>query len=399
MTAAKRPWWANLFRIMLPILVLTIAVAIAWYLAVHRPQAPTRPAAKAPVVTVAVQPIDLQAYSVQISSFGTIQPRSQGALVSQVGGLITKLSPNFVVGGFFEQDEVLIEIDNRDYVAAEQIAQAALTQAQFALVEEQARVEQAKRDWQRLGKGKATELVLRKPQLAAAQANVTSARAKLAQAKLDLERTKIRAPYAGRLLSKQVDIGQFVGAGASLANIYAIDYVEVRLPLNQQQQALIDLPERYRQQQAPEQGPSVTIRAQLGRETYAWQGEIERTEGALDSNSRQLYAIARIDDPYGVQNQDKPPLKIGQFVDADIQGQTLQDVVVIPRDAVYQGNQVIVYDQGVLQRKVVQVIWATNDAFVIDGGLSAGEQLVTTPLGNIVSGTRAKLATPVQEQN
>ncbi|MFO6425304.1 efflux RND transporter periplasmic adaptor subunit [Motilimonas sp. KMU-193] len=399
MTAAERPLWAKVIRFILPVLVLVVAGAIAWYLAVNRPQALTRPAAKAPVVSVAVMDLTLQQYPVSIQSFGTIQPRSQGALVSQISGSITKVSPNFVVGGFFEQGEVLVEIDNRDYVAAKQIAQAALTQAQLALVEEQARVEQAKRDWLRLGKGKATELVLRKPQLAAAQANVTSARAKLEQAKLDLERTQIRAPYAGRLLTKQVDLGQFVGAGANLANIYAVDYVEVRLPLNQQQQALIDLPERYRQQTTLPNRPAVTISAQLGRQTFSWQGEIERTEGALDSNSRQLYAIARIDDPYGQQNQDKPPLKIGQFVDAKIAGQVLTDVLVVPRDAVYQGNQVIVFEAGVLVRKTVDVVWGSNDAFIVDGGLSAGEKLVTTPLGNIVSGTRAKLANAAQEQN
>nr|WP_238486472.1 efflux RND transporter periplasmic adaptor subunit [Motilimonas eburnea] len=383
----------------MPVLVLAVAVCIAWYLSVNRPQATTRPAAKAPVVNVAVLPLLPQTYTVELRSFGTIQPRSQGPLVSQVAGSITQLSPNFVVGGFFEQGEVLVEIDDRDYVAAEQIAQAALTQAKLALVEERARAEQAKRDWQRLGKGKATELVLRKPQLAAAQANVVSARAKLAQAKLDLERTKIRAPYAGRLLTKQADLGQFVGAGASLANIYAVDYVEVRLPLNQQQQALIHLPERYRQQTASVHRPAVTISAQLGRQTFSWQGEIERTEGALDSNSRQLYAIARIDDPYGQQNQDKPPLKIGQFVDANITGQVLTDVFVVPRDAVYQGNQVIVFEEGLLKRKTVDVVWASNDAFIVDGGLNVGEQLVTTPLGNIVSGTRAKLANVAQEQD
>ncbi|MCE2594076.1 efflux RND transporter periplasmic adaptor subunit [Motilimonas cestriensis] len=389
---SSRPLWAKIVRFILPVLVLLVAGYVAWYLATHRPQAQTRPPAKPPVVNVQVLPLVSQAYQVNINSFGTIQPRSQGALVSQVSGSITKVSPNFVVGGFFEQDEVLIEVDNRDYLAALQIAEAALIQARLELTQEQAKVEQAKRDWQRLGKGKPTELVLRKPQLAAAQANVASAKARLAQAQLDLERTQIKAPYAGRLLTKQVDLGQFVGAGASLADIYAVDYVEVRLPLNEQQQALVSLPELFRQQKSSPERPQISISAQFGRNSYSWQGEIERTEGALDANSRQLYAIARIDDPYGRQNQDKPPLKIGQFVDAQIQGKSLEQVMVLPRNAVYQGNQVIVFQDGVLQRKTVAVIWADSDSFIVDGGLSEGDLLVTTPLGNIVSGTRAKLA-------
>ncbi|MDO6527555.1 efflux RND transporter periplasmic adaptor subunit [Motilimonas sp. 1_MG-2023] len=390
--SSSRPMWAKVLRFILPVFVLLVAGYGAWYLATHRPQAKTRPPAKPPIVNVQVLPLTWQGYQVSINSFGTIQPRSQGALVSQVAGSITKVSPNFVVGGFFEQGEVLVEVDNRDYLAALQIAEAALIQARLALTQEQAKAEQAKRDWQRLGKGKPTELVLRKPQLAAAQANVASAKAKLSQAKLDLERTQIKAPYAGRLLTKQVDLGQFVGAGASLADIYAVDYVEVRLPLSEQQQALVSLPELFRQQKSSPERPQVTISARFGRNSYNWQGEIERTESALDANSRQLYAIARIDDPYGRQNQDKPPLKIGQFVDAQIQGKSLERVMVLPRNAVYQGNQVIMFQDGVLLRKTVAVIWADNDSFIVDGGLSEGDLLVTTPLGNIVSGTRAKLA-------
>lgn len=391
--SAISPWLARSGRFVLPLIIIVISIYVAQYLMANKPEAQKRPKAKAAKVQVEVVPLQPQSYQVKVSSFGTISPRSQGALVSQVASTVEKLSDSFAVGGFFEQGDVLLTLDQRDFKAAKSIAEASLVEAKLALAEEQARAAQAKRDWQRLGKGnKANELVLRKPQLAAAQAAVSSAKAKLAQAKLDLERTVIRAPYAGRVLQKHVDIGQFISGGTQLANIYAVDYVEVRLPLNSGQQAVIDLPELYRQGQGTLSQPKVTIAAQFGRDSFQWQGQIVRTEGALDSNSRQLYAIARIDDPYGVVNQDKPPLKIGQFVDAKITGKTLNKVFVVPRNAVYQSRQVIVFEEGTLQRKDVSVLWADDEYFVVDSGLSAGQMLVTTPLGNVISGTQARVA-------
>ncbi|RJG49439.1 efflux RND transporter periplasmic adaptor subunit [Motilimonas pumila] len=392
--SAISPWLARSGRFILPLIIVAISVFVAQYLMANKPEAKKRPQAKSAKVQVEVVTLSPQPYQVKVASFGTISPRSQGALVSQVASTVNSLSDSFAVGGFFEQGDVLLTLDQRDFKAAKSIADASLVEAKLALAEEQARAAQAKRDWQRLGKGsKANELVLRKPQLAAAQAAVSSAKAKLEQAKLDLERTVIRAPYAGRVLQKHVDLGQFINSGTQLANIYAVDYVEVRLPLNSSQQAVIDLPELYRQGQAEPAQPQVTIAAQFGRDSFHWQGQIVRTEGALDTNSRQLYAIARIDDPYGVVNQDKPPLKIGQFVDAKITGKTLQNVFVLPRHAVYQSRQVIVFENGTLQRKDVSVRWADDEHFVIDSGLTAGQMLVTTPLGNVISGTQAKLAT------
>jgi len=377
---------------LLPLLVLAISVVLARQLIEHRPQARLTPPPPPPAQPVEVQSLLPQSYQVRLRSFGTVQAPTRGQLVTQVSGQITWVDPQFSNGGFFEQDQPLLQIDDRDYRAALAIAEAELVNARLQLAEEQARAAQARRDWQRLGGGQAaTELVLRKPQLAAAAAAVNSARAKLEQAELALQRTRIRAPYRGRILGKQVSLGQYVSAGTALAEIYAVDFLEVALPLNSSQQALVELPDPFAPAKA-ELGTQVILQVELGSRHYRWPATLVRSEAAVDAN-RQLLAIARIDAPYGPTHQDKPPLKIGQFVSAEIQGKRFEQVFVLPRASLYPPNDVLLFEDGRLRRQAVHTVWQNDKVVVVDQGLAAGQQLITTPLSNPISGTRVRLAT------
>ena len=244
------------------------------------------------VETIPVMPRD---YQVMLQSYGTVQPRTRSMLVAQVSGQIVEINENVRDGGFFEQGDVLGRIDPRDYEADVQIAQAALADANQALAEAIARSEQAREDWERLGNdGEPSDLVLRIPQLEAARARVQSAESSLTKAKLDLERTRIVAPFAGRVLRKLVDLGQVVSTNAQLAEIYATDVVEIRLPLRNRDLRFIDLPERYRHSDAEESnGTDSIIKSDLIGEDE-WQANLVRTEGAIDESARQLHVIAQI---------------------------------------------------------------------------------------------------------
>ena len=235
------------------------------------------------------------------------------------------------------------------------------------------------------------DLGLRKPQIAAARAALLSAQAQLERARTDLERTRIRAPYAGRVLEQNVDIGQFVSVGTMLAKIYAIDYVEIRLPLSNRQLEYVRLPERFRDDGnvTNQDGPAVTIEAVVGHTTYTWEGRIVRAEGSIDTQSRQLYVVAQVDDPYSRGPEGRPPLRIGQFVTARIHGQVLKDVVVIPRPALREGGEVLLVDEeGYLRRRAVSVLWSDTDQVVVDDSLSAGEVLAVTSLSISASGSK-----------
>ena len=337
------------------------------------------------VETLRIVPTD---YPMRIQSYGTVAPRTQSMLVAQVRGQIQSIAPSFRPGGFFAKGDVLLNIDPRDYDADVKIAEAALMDAVQAEAQEAARAEQALTDWRRLGGGEPpSDLVLRRPQLQAAKARVASAQAALTKARLDLERTALRAPYDGRVLRKLVDVGQVAQNGTQLAEVYATDYVEVRLPLRNSDLSFIDLPEIGRSAKPP-----VTIRSDLGGEGF-WRGVIVRTEGAIDENSSQLHVVAQIDDPFGLRGQPLDrPLKIGQYVTAEIIGSVQQDSIVVPSDAIYQNSYAYVVEDGALQRLEVAVAWQNEVDALIGSGLQAGDALVVTPLGQVYSGTPVRVA-------
>lgn len=369
-------------------MVLSALVFAAYIVSSNPPTAKRGRPSATPQLSVQVQKLTRSDLALTIDSYGTIQPRTQSKLLPQVSGQIISISPKFRAGGFFEQGDILVQLDQRDLLAEVKISQASLFSAKQNLSEEQARVEQAKQDWQRLGNSEqAPDLVLRKPQLLAAQATVLSAQASLAKAKLALERSDIVAPYTGRILNKSVDVGQVVSVGTELAEIYAIDYVEIRLPLKNKDLPYMILPENSRfEDETTQDQPAVTIYSDLATR-QSWFGKVVRTEGAFDEASQQLFVVAQIDDPYGKNDSDSMPLKIGQYVSAKIAGKVIKKALTIPNRAIYQGSYVYVVEDNLLKRKNITIAWQNDEVAMIKTGVETNQLLVLTPLGQVTSGT------------
>ena len=377
------------FKIILPIAVLAICFGIARKLVMSPPEA-RRWGAPSAQLNIEARKLTKTGFATKVVSQGVVRARTESTLIPEVTGKIVAVSEDFRNGGFFEKDELLVKIDPSDYETALVVAKAAVTQAEAALEQEKAQAEQARENWKSLGDGsKPSPLALRKPQLAQATANLNSAMARVAEAERNLTRTEVKAPYAGRILDKRVDVGQFVSPGVIMASIYAIDYAEIRLPLSDDQLGYVDVPERYRGDSAADlaEGPTVTLRGKVGRKETAWSGRIVRTEGAFDPSSRQLFVIAQVDDPYGRSTTGQPPLKVGQFVTAEIDGSQLNDVFVIPRSALRSGGEVLIVDKdNKLFRRSVNVIWSDEQNVVTDDNLKEGELLCLTQVPFAVDG-------------
>ena len=378
-----------IMRKLLPLLLLVLFIGGAQLISHYKPEAARRDTPPVPVIRVETLPLAPREYRVMVNSFGRVQPRTEGELVAQVSGQIIEVSPNFRDGGFFEAGEILLTIDPRDYRIQVDIAAAELANAQVNLQEQQALADQAKKDRAILQKrGIASDYALRKPQLAAASSQIDAAKAKLQQAELAVERTRVKAPYAGRILSRSVDRGVVVSANQSLARIYATDRVEIRLPLKNSELPFVELPESYRNGgREPDRLPVVTITNRLGNRPEQWPATLVRTAGAIDEQSQQLYVTAQVEHPYADSGDGRRPLKIGQFVTAEIEGRTLPQAIVIPNAAIYQGSYVYLFVNGVLQRREIEVAWQNSREAVIGSGLKAGDELVLTPLGQVSSGT------------
>ncbi len=369
-------------RLWLPIAIVLGVAVVAWLILSNPPQPNFSVDRRGPalsVETVAVQP---DAFQVDIASYGIVGARTRTMLVAQVSGEIIDIADNFDEGGYFEQGDVLARIDPRDYRADVAIAEATLADAGQALAEEVARVEQALIDWERLGnEGEAPDLVLRKPQQAAAEARVISAEANLTKAKLDLERSVIRAPYRGRVLSQLVNLGQVVNTNTQLAEVFATDIAEVRLPIANADLPFVVLPEGSNGEPA-----NAIIRSDL-MGAAEWPAKIVRTEGAIDDQARQLHVLAAIDDPFRPGEHNRAPLKLGEYVTATLEGRVIPEAITIPISTIYQNAYVYVVVDGLLQRRAVDIAWSNADTALIASGLAAGDQLVTTILGQVTSGT------------
>ncbi len=370
----------RLLQILVPIAFLAIGGSVYYWLIHTAPEPRQRPNFTTTPEVVA-RKLKPESYTVTLKSQGTVQARTTSTLIPEVRGQIIRISPNFAEGAFFEEGDVLLEVDDSDYQTELIVAEAALAQAELNEFEELARYEQAKLDWERLNPGQeANPLTLREPQLKQARAATASAKARVTTAKRNLERTQIKAPYAGRILSKNVDVGQYVSPGNQLARIYAVDFAEVRLPLTATQFSFLNLRSIYRgENPSLQDGPEVVLKSTIGSNTYEWRGRIVRPEGSVDVSSRQIYVVAQVRDPYGLSVEGRPPLKVGSFVQAEIEGKTLEDVYVIPRVLLRENEYVLLVDrENYLTRKSVQLAWETDDVIVVEKGLEAGDKLCLT---------------------
>ncbi|MDF1826575.1 MAG: efflux RND transporter periplasmic adaptor subunit [Verrucomicrobiales bacterium] len=379
------------FRILAPLLIIVLAGLLARHFVVSKPEAKTF---EVPPQVTKVDATRLipSSYQVLLETQGTVRPRTTSNLIPEVSGRIIEVSPNFRDGGFFEEGEVLLKIDPVNYETAVVVDESAVAEAKRALQEEIVRGEQALENWRRLGKrGEPSELVARKPQLMEAEARLFAAEAELEQARRDLERTEVRAPFAGRIIEQNVDVGQFVNSNTQLGRAFATDVMEVRLPLTNRQLEFVDLPDGFRGESETEKGPAVAISGRIGRNASEWAGEIVRVDSSIDESSRQLFVVAEVDDPYRRrEGANSLPLKIGMFVDALVEGHQLEGVFVIPRKAVRVGGEVIVIgEDNRIRRQAVSPIWSEEEQIVIPGeggGLSAGDIICLTPLAYPTNG-------------
>ena len=336
-------------------------------------------------------------YRVSFHSQGVVQPHNETGLTPRVSGRVMKISPQFESGSFFNKNDVLLELDPTDFEAALSAAEARLARAEATLAQESARAEQALLDWNDLGyTEKPTDLVLRKPQLKEANANVKAATAELSDAQRDLERTKVIAPYSGRVKSRLVGLGQSVSSGTTLGEIFSTDFAEIRLSLSARELDHIQLPNNPGDAAVP-----VTLTDALSDFTpQTWQGMIVRTEGTLDEKSRKLFIIARVDDPFGLKSPQRTPLRIGQPVRADLEGEMINDVFVIPRSSLRSPREITIIDPTdfTILRQRIDPIWTDETNLIVRDDLEEGWHLVTSRLNNMPNGAKVKIVDPKSEQ-
>ena len=376
----------NAIKGIMTIAVLFFAVIVAYGLVKSAPR-PDQFTHAETTTSIRVLEVNRERARLEVSSQGSVMPYKESELTPEVNGRVSWMSPNLLPGGYFTKDEVLLRIDNSDYRSKVARSRAGLSRS--LAEEELARFELGRMEElvkKKLTSQSSLETVLRNHRIA--QAVLQDSRIALEQAARDLRRTEIKAPYEGLVRSEKVDLGQYVSRGMVIAEIYAAQYAEVRLPLADKQLAYLDLPLGHRGELAPEVAPEVLLFTDYGGKHYEWIGKLVRTEAEIDSKSRMVTAVVRVNNN---NNVDQPDLPIGLFVNARIKGRWAEGVVTIPRAALRNQSKVLVIDKdNRLYYRNVEILRFENDNVIVSDGLESGDVVNISPLQTIVEGMRVK---------
>ena len=383
----------TLNKIVLPLLLLAGASAITFLLYLNRPFSEIIEPVYVPV-TIDVTEVVKEDIQIPIQAHGTVTPLRETTLVSEVNGSIVKASPAFNVGGYIAKGDVLLRIDPRNYQTRLLKAQASLESANSLLAQEKGRAKVALREWEKLPAGSqrsqaAKDLYLRKPQMGQAEAQYLAATADMNTARDDLERTIIRAPYDALISGKSSELGQYVGIGTPLAEVFSVDYAEVRLAVPQSKLAYIDLPGLMGETSI---GTKVDLYTDVSGSVNHWSAHMDRTEGTYDERSRVLFTVARIKDPYALIDKDKAPLRIGTFVNANIEGKVQIDLVELPRYILRAGNHIWVVDENKqLRNRKLSILRTGGDTMYVTAGLENGDLVSLTALDSTFAGAAVNI--------
>jgi RND family efflux transporter MFP subunit len=344
-----------------------------------------------PVPMVRVVDVQVQPVSVPIVGQGTVRPLREIQVIPEISGRVRYVSPALVSGGDFKKGDTLVRVDPTDYELAVTLAQARIKDSVSALrlMEEEAAA--AQEEWRLLNADRPDApdapppLVAKLPQLEAAKAQLAADRADLQKARLHLERTKITAPFDGRVIEESVGVGQYVSPGQPIARIFTTEAAEIVVPMENESLYWFHVPGF-----TPGDGPGapVTVKARVAGRDLTWQGRVNRSEGKVDERTRMINVVVRVNAPYAT----KPPLAAGLFTTVEIRGRTIPRAAIVPRAALRDNERVwVVDDTGRLVFRKVDVARLYPERAILSAGLQAGERVVVSPLNAVTDGMTVRV--------
>ena len=386
----------KLLKIIAPVLVLVVSIGVVQALSAAKP-APEKKEESQRLISLYVDEVKSDMVTISVQTQGEVRPKTEIDLIPQVSGRIVSVSGSFAEGAEFSPGETLIKIDDTNYKLAVIRAQARVAEAQVAVQRELANAKIKEDHWlDKRTSGEPTAYALNKPQVLEAEAKLMAAEADLKEAKLDVARTEINVPFLGRVLAKNVGIGQFVTAGTTLGRVFSTDTVEIRLALTDAQLSELNLPMGFMADAF--NAPVVQFNARVGNKEHTWSGHIVRTHASVDQQTRLIYAIAEVEDPYGLGSDNGAPMAVGMFVHAEIAGVNSQAAMVLPRLALRNADKVyVINDNNRLEIRTVEVLSTSVDTVLVTAGVNVGDKVVTSTIPAAVDGMEVRAITRDQQ--
>ncbi|MEO0368840.1 MAG: efflux RND transporter periplasmic adaptor subunit [Pseudomonadota bacterium] len=373
-----------------PVFVLLGAAVIVGLLFVLKP-APPEEEADAPSLTVKYSAAEFKRQWVSTYFQGEVRAKADIDLITQVTGNVISVSDAFTEGGEFAAGDTLLRIDDADYRVALRAAEASVASAQVDLELELGTAATNAKQWQELqGRpvAEANPLTLNKPQVDRARAMLEAAKAELAQAELNYQRTFISAPFDGRIMTKDAELGKFMSRGASIARVFSTQEMEIRIPMTDIQISELGLQLGYSSLNA-DRAIDATVSAVFGIERYEWLGVLKSVDASIDNETRLVYATVVVEQPFGQAAQGEVPLVPGLYVDVELEAAQELVGIQVPRTAIRNGSEVYVAARGELRREPISVIFTSEDYAVIDPdstALTSGDLVITSPVPGAYNG-------------
>ncbi len=361
-------------------IVFSVSIIIVVLLVIFKPEAEKKIVRDEPPLVEYIV-AKSESISVPIVSQGNVAASQAISLVAEVSGKIDYVSPAKFRAGKFKKGDLLLQIEDLEYQLALARSESNVASAEQKLARVKIEAEQARFDLKQIGRNvsSSTDYALKKPHLIEAQASLKSAKADYELAKLQLQRTKIEAPFDGRVSKKFIDQGQFVASGTVLADVYSIESVEVGLPLSLQQIHLLGVNLGDNSQF---NDIKISLSAEYQNASYQWGAEFSYLEHQLDAKSRLIKLVAKIDKPYEQAIQlNVPPLTPGMFVRAVLTGEPKENVFKIPRVALRGADELwLVNHNDQLERRHVRLYGKDAEVVYIESGIKTGERVVVTSI-------------------
>jgi RND family efflux transporter MFP subunit len=383
---------------LLPLIIISAGILGAWWLIANRPRAqreqvePIPPLAQ---VVVARQTTE----RITIAAMGTVVPAKRVVLQPEVSGRIVAQNPQLLPGGLFKKGDVILQIDPRDYETAVKQQEAAVEQARLEVQLEKGRQVIAEREWKLLEEDilldqASQDLALRRPQQKNASVSLEAAESALEQARLQLERTTVYAPFNAVVQEEFVDEGQLVSPQTQLATLIGTDrfWVQVSIPVDRLRWL------RFSGTEASGESRVRVIQEVTGEVSIGRSGRLVRLVGDLDPVGRMARVLVEIDDPLGLNAKKNPagiPLMLGAYVRVEIEAGNAEEVFLLPRTAIREGDQVwIAGEEDRLSVRPVEVLWRSKDTVLIRNGLREGDRVVTNSIPLAIPNMKLRVESP-----
>lgn len=391
-TAPRRHPLIKMIRFLIPIIFIVASIAVANYLYATKPVA-RRGRPQIPLPLVETMKITPDTHFVTLSAMGTVIPSRAITLKSRVGGFVQDKSRELIPGGFFKKGEVMLRLEQEDFLLNVEKQKAVLARLKAGLRLEMGKQTVAREELKILQKSSKkaisnADLALREPQLAQIKADIAGAKTDLARANLDLGRTIIKAPFNCMVMAVNVEPGSQVSSQDTLASLSGTDDYWVKATLPTDQLKWVTLPRN-----SHDRGSKATITT---RDGTTRPGQVIRLLGELGQETRLATLLIAIKDPLGIHKKGTIHLLLNSYVQIRIQGAQISHVIALPRNIVRDGDQVWCLYNDQLVIKPIEILWRDANQVFISGGLDLNDKIIISDMASPVAGMalRAQGKTP-----